>query len=111
MIAECPKGPKRGAEQQGINYDGRQVNASRSKSIKNKNTSASFTEPREKNKAVSVVEEVRGIAKQAIDVTLNGVIKTKLAMDTGASRTCMTRGMLLKFKKQDCVSSAAPRTN
>ena len=31
---------------------------------------------------------------------LNGAIKTKLAMDTGASRTCMTRGMLLEFKKQ-----------
>ena len=55
---------------------------------------------RKKNKSVSVVDEVRGIETQTIDVMLNGVVKAKLAMDTGASRTCMTKGMLLEFKKQ-----------
>ena len=101
MIAGCPKGPKRGADEQVIISDGRQIETTMSKSIRKKNASVTFAESKEKNKTVNVVEEVRGIEKQAIDVMLNGVIETKLAMDTEASsRTCMTRGMLLEFKKQ-----------
>ena len=65
VIAQCPKGPKRGAEQQSINYDGRQVDSARSKSINSQTSSASSAISKEKNQAVSVVEEVRGIAKQA----------------------------------------------
>ena len=88
MIAECPKSPKRGADQQVINSDGRQIEQSTSKSIRKKNTSVRFEETKEKNKSVSVVDDVRGIETQTIDVMLNGVVKAKLAMDTGASRTC-----------------------
>ena len=78
IIAQCPKGPRRGAEQQSVNYDGRQGDSAKSKPINSQTSSASSATSKEKNKAVSVVDEARGIAKQSIDVTLNGIIKTNL---------------------------------
>ena len=69
VIAQCPKGPRRGAEQQSVNYDGRPGDSAKSKSINSQTSSASSATSKEKNKAVSVVDEARGITKQSIDVT------------------------------------------